>query len=740
MIEEGALIPMGERADAPRPVLHIILQAHIDPVWLWPWRDGFAEVLTTLQSAVDRLHEFPTARYTCSSAAFYRWVSSCDHRLFQEIRSLVDEGRWEVVGGWVVQSDTLLPNETSLRRQAQLGQRWFADHLGTTASVGYCVDSFGHPAGLPSILAAEGLRRYVFMRPRPEERADLPNLFQWEAPDGRRVLTWRLAPGYGQPAGLSADDLERRLRHQWRTGIAESVPVGTWFVGVGNHGGGPARSDVRRLVELAEANDPELPEIRLSTLSDFFADVETRSGFDDLPVVRGELVHHARGCYASNTRMKRLHRDAERELHAAESLLRLRNGTSPPAHPAADAPPPELREAWWTLCFNEFHDILPGTSIPDAYDEVRDDLGSVLHTARRIAVQSVHTMARRQDTRGAAEGVLFLVNSLPWARTGIVQVDTFVSPHRDSPITHLAAPDGTVVALQWSAADAAFGPNHAEWKKLTACVRLPAGGAQGFALAHGVPGNQPDPPRIADHVLECAAAARLIVVDDHADTWGHGVDRWDDEIGYAEDVTQEVLDDGPVFRRVRRRLEWGRSLILFDVVEWLAMDAIELVLHITWNDHYKALKLELPLDMGGRRLVARTPGAVVERPLDGDEWFWGDWLAITGQGENLVVVSDGCSSYDATGSRLRLTLLRCVPYAQHNPTPHSEHSPAPFLDEGYQRARFWLSATPEMSTAPSGMSPPSQWEAHDRRAIGLLNPFRQIIDSAHPGAPEGNSR
>jgi alpha-mannosidase len=214
------------------------------------------------------------------------------------------------------------------------------------------------------------------------------------------------------------------------------------------------------------------------------------------------------------------------------------------------------------------------------------------------------------------------------------------------------------------------------------------------------------------------------VVEDRADTWGHGVDRWDNELGHAEMIRTKLLEDGPVFRRHRRWFIWGTSSGILDVVEWYALNAVELVLHITWRDRYQALKLELPMPVPKPRLHVRTPAAVVDRPLDGDEWFWGDWLGLDVGDQRLMVLSDGVSAYDATPERLRLTLLRCVPHAQHKPVPHPEDSPAPFLDEGHQRARFWLAA-PGAAASETDL---------DRLAAGLLTPAEQMLDSAHPSS------
>ena len=167
--------------------LHMIGNAHIDPVWLWQWQEGFHEVKASFRSALDRMNEDDQFKFVSSSAAFYEWVEKSDPAMFDEIKARVKEGRWRVVGGWWIQPDCNIPAGESLVRQALYGQRYFLDKFGVTATTGYNVDSFGHNSMLPQILRKAGLRYYVFLRPMPHEKG-LPNrLFWWESDDGARV-------------------------------------------------------------------------------------------------------------------------------------------------------------------------------------------------------------------------------------------------------------------------------------------------------------------------------------------------------------------------------------------------------------------------------------------------------------------------------------------------------------------------------------------------------------------------
>jgi alpha-mannosidase len=716
-----------------RKVLHIISQAHLDPVWLWPWRDGCAEALTTMQSALDRMQETSGFCFSQSAAATYRWAQEMDGRLFEEVHRRVGEGRWEVVNGWVVEPDCNIPSTESFVRQCLYGKRYFARQLGVNVRVGYNVDSFGHGDGLPQILARAGYRYYVMMRPQAHE-LDLPMLFWWESPDGSRVLTWRIPTSYGQSFEATAGDLEESIRAAVDRCFPPGFDHGAFFLGVGNHGGGPTRSHLQRVVALQR--DRSLPELRFSTLADFFSEIEKSPAFKDVPVVRRELQHHARGCYSAMGEIKAINRRAERGLVKAETLAAVldmdRRGDN-----AKEA----LGEAWWKLLFNQFHDVLAGSCVRSSYRDARDSLGAVCEAADSVAVRSLHSLARGVDTSGSPGGVLFMMNHLPWKRTAVVQFDTFVSPNGDEPITHLRARDGASVPVQWTASE--FSPLVWQWKRLTAAVELPPCGYRVFHLAGG---DAPDPGgdkapacHVEDNHLGVAsllaedrtellsAPLGLVVVEDAGDTWAHGVDAFRKVVGRPAVEATQVLEDGPVVRVVRQKGRWRGSLIVLDVVTWRHTDAVELRLHVNWQEPRQILKLEVPTALQNVRTFTRTLGSVTERAPDGGEEPGQDWLAVEGRIDGktyaLGVVNDSTYGYDCLDGLLRLTCVRSAPYAEHDPVKRPADYEGPYLDQGWQERRFWLVPGKGVYT---GLN------LH-RRAEELQAPAEHVMDSAHPG-------
>ncbi len=741
-----------------RPVLHLISQAHLDPVWLWPLQDGVAETLTTCQSAVDRLGENPGFRFTRSSAAAYDWVRQADPRLFRQIRKAVDEGRWEIVGGWVEQPDCNLPSAESFLRQATHARAFWKAAIGekAKATIGYNVDSFGHCGGLPQILRLSGMDAYAFMRPEPWDNPDLPLLFWWESPDGSRVLACRIPGVYSQSYSATADDVEKSLREAAGTHFAPGFDDGVMWFGVGNHGGGPTREHIARVLELQ--SDKSLPEIRFSTLREFLDAVLTSPEAASLPVWRGELGYVFRGCYSANGETKRLHRACEKALFTAEALeVAARGGKG--------RNPDDLKRAWWDLLNLQFHDILAGTCVASAQEEIIHRFGAVLNTARDRILKNAMTMARRVNTRREKGSVLFCFNPLPWSRSARIHLDTFKRIHGRDEITGLETADGAFIPVQWLHADANFGPWGLPWGKLTASVELPASGYQVLRiLTRRVAGPTADPFAKTDSdnpqfgVEETASADAtpallpgpaldtlplpglgemlagslgFVVVRDTGGTWGHGKRAYDEILGRPESLGYEILEDGPTFRLCREKFRWEQSEIWLDVIQDACNPTIELRLRINWQQKREQLKLEIPTRLVDPQVHARMPAEIALRPANGAEFPCHDWVALEGKLQDsppdspctLAVLNDATYSYSAEGGVLRFTLVRGVPHAEHPPFDYKDASNVLFLDQGWQERRFALAAYHGSCAA----------RPLDRMAQEFQVPAIALLDSAHAG-------
>ena len=179
------------KADS-RKTIYLIGNAHIDPVWLWQWQEGYSEIKATFRSALDRMNEYDDFKFVCGAINQFKWIEENCPEMFEEIKVRVKEGRWNIVGGWWVQPDCNAPCGESFVRHSLYSQRYLKEKFGIMSTTGYNVDSFGHNHMIPQILKKSGMDNYIFMRPGHTE-VEIPDpLFLWESPDGSQVLTFRV--------------------------------------------------------------------------------------------------------------------------------------------------------------------------------------------------------------------------------------------------------------------------------------------------------------------------------------------------------------------------------------------------------------------------------------------------------------------------------------------------------------------------------------------------------------------
>ena len=367
--------------------IYMIGNSHIDPVWFWNWDEGMQEAKATFSSALNRLNEYPDVYYTATSTVFLEWVEKIRPDLFEEIRQRVQEGRFELTGGWLVEPDCILPCGEAFVRQGLYGQRYLKERFGKTAHVASNVDSFGHCDTLPKILKQSGFSEYVFMRPR----LDTP-VFQWKSKDGSEILCISLPSEYTTwfyESTREALDLSIRSMEE-HTDLSEMACC----YGVGNHGGGPTVENIRTVQSLQKTEEYADYEITYGTYDEFFAQVQKEK--DKLPCLTGPLEHVNEGCYNMDFRIKRMNRKAEERLLHTDFFLSMRAAMLGKWSQKQE----ELKHLWKTLLFNQFHDTLGGTTIKEARDEAVFQLSKVCADCKNIQALMMQDMVNAIDTRG----------------------------------------------------------------------------------------------------------------------------------------------------------------------------------------------------------------------------------------------------------------------------------------------------------------------------------------------------
>ena len=702
--------------------LHMIGNAHIDPVWLWQWPEGYQEVRATFQSAVDRLDEYPDFVFTCDSSLFFEWVEESDPELFERMKAHVAGGRFQIVGGWWVEPDCNIPAGESFVRQALYGQRYLRDTFGITATVGANIDSFGHNATIPQILRKSGCDSYVFLRPGPTEKQLEAPIFWWESPDGSRVLAYRIPHEYCAPKDDIGEHVEKAVASLPDTDEDYAV-----FYGVGNHGGGPTKANIEQVARMG---------LEPSSLRGFF-DAAAANG--SRPVVRGELQHHARGCYTSHSGIKRWNRRAENLLQRAEKWSAVADSLGLRPYPLE-----ELRRAWKLVLFNQFHDTLAGTSIEPAYEDARDQLGrasSIAADAFNAAAQSIARQIAIEREHEMRPVVVF--NPHAWELRADVEVEYTWTREQGH---HVVDDDGEQVPMQLTRPLTTMSGMRS---RFAFPVVVPPLGYRTYRIRLGtVEGESigcsdthlenehvrlelnPATGRIASLVhkvsgADLAAPARhAVVIDDRSDTWGHGVVAFDQEAGEFECVSVRLLEEGPVRGIVRVESRYGSSTLREDYV--LSADApyVDVRVALDWREPLKLLKLRYPSSVETDTATFETPYGHLERPAGGDEEPGQSWVDVSGGGCGLTVINDAKYGYDASGGDIGISAVRSPVWAWHDPRELEQGGDFEYIDLG--RQTFLVRLVPHAG----------DWRAADvvRRAAELNQPAFPLVETFHEGS------
>src|SRR3954452_6044930 len=381
--------------------------AHIDSAWLWPIRETKRKCARTFASAVRLMDDYPEYHFTCSQAAQYEWIERDHPTLFERIRDKVSAGQWHPVGGMWVEPDMNLPGGESIVRQLAFGQRYFESRFGTRSSEVWIPDVFGYPATLPQIFRQGGCTRFVTQKLSWNKQNVFPHsTFWWEGLDGTRLLT-----PFPPVDTYNAEITPAELRYA--EGNFKEHGWSGWSLmpfGHGNGGGGPTHEMLERARRMADLDG--VSPITIGTTEEFFdrVDAEAASGAP-VPVWAGELYFEMhRGTLTSQSATKVGNRLCERLLREAELWLVAAGG-------ATSALRAEIEELWKAVLLQQFHDILPGSSIAWVAADAEAEHRRVAERLEAVIAEAMNAVAGPGTSSANAAphplGEVVLVNGEP---------------------------------------------------------------------------------------------------------------------------------------------------------------------------------------------------------------------------------------------------------------------------------------------------------------------------------------
>ena len=706
-----------QAAAPPSPApgrVHLLGHAHLDLAWLWPVADTWQAAERTFRSALALLERFPELHFGHSTPALYAWLEQQRPALFAAIQAAAAQGRWEPLNGPWVETDCVLVGTASLLRQFQEGQHYSRRAFPHwEPSVAWLPDSFGFSAGLPAVAAATGVRWFCTHKLAWNATNPFPHrLFRWRSRCGAEVLALVTAPigTDGDPLAIEA----HRLEWQAATGCADAL----WLPGVGDHGGGPTAEMLEQL-ELWRHHPATAPQHH-GSLRSFLAELEPLAA--QLPLWRDELyLELHRGCATSRPDQKRHNRTLERLLREAELAQALAGRPAPGLAGDGPALGPEAGVDWRPLLFQQFHDILPGTSIPEVFEQAEPQWRAARRRARRQRDQALGACPAAATHNPEPTEERWRVSQLlplpPAPRTVRLPAGTWWLKGADGarPLASQAAPSGG----QWIQLPGIAGIGSLDLRRR----RGPAPGTAGpgpLALEQPVRLEQPaelgpDRWRLSNGLVtvlvgpegveqlldrrgqpQLAAPLAWCRWADRGEFW----DAWDIAAAYRQHPLPwswpeppTWIERGPLCGRFRQRGRCGASPVLLEGRLLAGQPWLELVISLDWRQRHELLRLEIALANPAVRWAADTPAGVIERPAEPrterERARWEvaalAWLASVGApaaGGGLAVLLDGPQGVDASASRLGVSLLR-------GPT-----WPDPGADNGRQRQRLALMPCP----------------------------------------------
>lgn len=610
---------------------HAVGHAHIDSAWLWPVRETQRKVARTFSNVLSLLPHDDDFAFAASSAQQYAWMKTYQPELFERLRAAVAAGRFHPAGGMWVESDTNMPGGEALARQFVRGKRFFLEEFGIEPLDVWLPDSFGYSAALPQIARAAGSRWMLTQKMSWNETNTMPHhTFAWEGVDGTRIFT-HFPPVDTYNSELSGQDLARAERQYAEKGVANTSLVPFGF---GDGGGGPTREMLAAAARLRSLEGSST--VTLSNPRRFFEAAEAE--YPNPPVWSGEMyLEFHRGTYTSQARTKQGNRRSEHALREAELWA------TAAALRGADYPYDELDTAWETVLLQQFHDILPGSSIGWVHREAERRYAEVLADTERLIADALAVVAGEGDTA-------LVANAGPYAVGGAsgLAIDAVPPEHSAASVTR-----------------------HGEGYVLdNTHLRVTIDGAGTISsLVVRATGRE-----------TIAAGERGNLLQLHRDTptqW----DAWDIDEHYRRhgvDVTGVVSLDvvpHPSAAAVRVVREIGESRITQTLTLAAEARALDIETTVDWHERQKLLKLAFPLDVHSDRAASEIQFGHVHRATHSNtswdaarfETVAHRWVNVDEPGFGVAIANDATYGHDitrapraggGTQTTVRLSLLR----------------------------------------------------------------------------------
>lgn len=691
-------------------IVHCIGHTHIDVAWLWRLKHTREKTARSLATVLRLMELYPEYIFMLAQPQLYAYLKQDYPEIYEQVRNRVREGRWEVDGGMWLEADCNLPSGESLVRQLLQGTRFLRDEFGVRCSYLWLPDVFGYSWALPQILKQAGIDSFITTKISWNQYNRLPHdTFQWRGIDGSEVLTYF----------ITTPRVRGAQRYIYEGDISPVGVLGSWenyqdkalnqelllSYGYGDGGGGVNRTMLEMRRRLAEM--PGLPQVQTSRVDDFLQGLHQRLANTDqyLHTWDGELyLEFHRGTYTSQAYNKRMNRKLELLYRETEWLSVLSSLVSTSW---ADYPQTELQAGWRTLLRQQFHDIIPGSSIAEVYADSRLEYTEAETIANSAWQQAASTIV--SDQAGQSFTVF---NSSPWKRVDLVEIPVkssgdagvWVGPNDEALqaqrtdknwLVQVSVPAMGYTVVNWqpqvTVESETATPFSCEQHGITTPYYSIAWNEQGrltklYDLEH------------KRNVLPAGAYGNLLQVHEDKPL---RFDAWDIDIFYKQKVREvddllsaEVVEVGALRAVVRFSWRYQDSCIKQDMIVYAADRRIDFVTEVDWHEQQQLLKVAFPVDIRSTEATYDIQFGNVRRPTHWNtSWDYArfevvghQWADLSETGYGVSLLNDCKYGYDVKDNVLRLSLIKSGIY----PDPHADQGLHSFTYALLPHAGGWI--------------------------------------------------
>ncbi len=652
--------------------LHLICNAHLDPVWLWQRAEGMAEAMATFRIAAKFCEKYDNFVFNHNESVLYEWVLENEPELFDRIKTLVQAGKWCIMGGWYLQPDCVMPSGESIIRQIRVGNDFFKKHFGRIPKTSIGFDAFGHSRGLVQILKKCGYDNYAYLRPRDTQCRP----FIWKGFDGSEITAYKMYEWYNTPKGKALERVEQYIKDF----PERAVNLVSW--GIGNHGGGPSKKDLNDINTFIK--ETKTHEIIHSDFDAYFSELDK----SDLESVNTSLTHCMVGCYTSMVRIKQGHRSLENHLTMCEKML---------TQSGVDYDKNKLLDAEKALLFTEFHDVLPGSAIKKVEDDSLRLIGYGEEILDRYISKSFFKLCQGQSKAKEGEIPVLVYNPHPYKVEGdfIVEFQLAEQNHPSNGIYQVKVRNekGEYIPSQLEQEASAHGM---DWRKRVVFhATLAPIGISRFDCEIELnqentrikPYEETNTHFILNNrylniaINKATGLVEKYVVDgkeminsikvkaykDNADPWGMEVDGFNECIGeFTPTGFVRVIENGDVRTKIQAKFKYINSEAIVTYTFAKRSKVLDIDVKILAHDENTMFKLciETTLDKNAKA-YAQSMFGTEETRKEGKESVFQKWCGLKDTENCINIINNGTYGGSFENSEIKLSLLRTAIYSAH---------------------------------------------------------------------------